>query len=154
MSQSTCQQSAVMQQRLQESSEKAHNSQVTTIHSHGLQQVMTSLVLLSVATQLSRKEGITIPEPKSSKYLDNTMLLPNSEFIPSLATHPETDWKIDVWKTGGLSYFSPASTSLDMTQPADNINLITTRHMSKTVVQNFRTMMWFIMQPTFRPKSL
>jgi len=102
----------------------------------GFKQVMTSLVLLSFATQLSRKEGITIPKPEYREYWDNTMVLlnENSEFI--LATHSETNWKIDVWKTGGLLYFSPASTSPDMTQPADNINLITTRHLSKTVVHN------------------
>jgi hypothetical protein len=102
----------------------------------GFKQVMTSLVLLSFATQLSRKEGIIIPKLQSSEYWDNTMVMlnENSEFI--LATHSETNWKIDVWKTGGLSYFSPASTSPDMTQPADNINSITTRHESKTVVQN------------------
>ena len=96
---------------------------------------MTSLLLLSFATQLFRKEGITIPKLESSKYWDNTMVLlnGNSEFI--LATHSETNWKIDVWKTGGLLYFSPASTSPDMTQPADNINLITTRHMSTTVTR-------------------
>ena len=102
----------------------------------GFKQVMTSLVLLSFATQLSRKEGIIIPKLQSSEYWDNTMVMlnENSEFI--LATHSETNWKIDVWKTGGLSYFSPASTSPDMTQPADNINSITTRHESKKVVQN------------------
>ena len=81
----------------------------------GFKQVMTSLVLLSFATQLSRKEGITIPKPEYREYWDNTMVLlnENSEFI--LATHSETNWKIDVWKTGGLLYFSPASTSPDMT---------------------------------------
>jgi hypothetical protein len=52
----------------------------------------------------------------------------HSEFI-----NPEIFWKIDVWKTGGLLCFSPASTSSYMTQPADNTKLITTRHMSKTV---------------------
>jgi len=55
----------------------------------------------------------------------------HSEFI-----NPEIFWKIDVWKTGGLLCFSPASTSSDMTQPADNIKLITTRHMSKTVTHD------------------
>ena len=102
----------------------------------GFKQVMTSLVLLSFATQLSRKEGITIPKITSSEHWDNTMVMlnENSEFI--LATHSKTNWKIDVWKTGGSIYFSPASTSPDMTQPADNINSITTRHESKTVVQN------------------
>jgi hypothetical protein len=30
----------------------------------------------------------------------------------------------------------PASTSSDMTQPAGSINLITTRHMPKTVIHN------------------
>jgi hypothetical protein len=47
--------------------------------------------------------------------------------------NPEIFWKIDVLKTGGLLCFSTASTSSDMTQPADNIKLITTRHMLKTV---------------------
>ena len=56
----------------------------------------------------------------------------NSEFI--ITIHSVPNWKIDVWKTGGLSYFSPASTSPDMTQSADNINLITSRHQSTTVI--------------------
>ena len=56
------------------------------------------------------------------------------EFI--IATHSESNWKIDVWKTGGLPYFPPASTSPDMTQPANNSNATTTRHMSTTVVHN------------------
>ena len=56
----------------------------------------------------------------------------NPKFI--IVIHSETIWKIDVWKTGGLLYFSPASTSHDMTQPADNINSTTTRHMSMTVI--------------------
>ena len=117
-------------------SEKASYSQVTVILSHGLKQVMTSLVHLNFATQLLRKEGIPIPKLESSKYWDNTMVMlnGNSEFI--IATHSESNWKIDVWKTGGLSYFSPASTSPDMTQPANNINATTTRHMSTTVVHN------------------
>ncbi len=51
----------VMQQLSQGNSEKAHYSQVTVIHSHGLKQVMTLLMLLIFATsaQLLRKEGIT-----------------------------------------------------------------------------------------------
>ena len=50
-----------MQQLSQANCEKARYSQVTVIHSHGLKQVMTLLVLLSFATstQLLRKEGIT-----------------------------------------------------------------------------------------------
>ena len=126
----------VMQQLLQGNSEKARYSQVTVIHSHGLKQVMTLLVLLSFATstQLLRKEGITDYKLDSSKRWDTTAMVTlngHSEFI-----NPEIFWKIDVWKTGGLLCFSPASTSSDMTQPADNIKLITTRHMSKTVTHD------------------
>ena len=136
MSQSTVVSGPQVKQQLSPgNSEKARYSQVTVILSHGLKQVMTLLLLLSFATQLFRKEGITTPKLESSKYWDNTMVMLNasSEFI--IATHSEPNWKIDVWKTGGLSYFSPASTSPDMTQPADNINLITTRHMSTTVIR-------------------
>ena len=53
------------------------------------------------------------------------------EFIATI--HSGSNWKIDVLKTGGLLYFSPALTSPDMTQPADNINVNTTRHLSMTV---------------------
>jgi hypothetical protein len=123
----------MVQQLSPESSEKARNSQVTAILSKGLKQVMTLLLLLRFATQLLRKEGISVPELQSSKYWDTTIVMLNwhSEFI-----HSDTNWKIDVWKTGGLLCFSPASTSSDMTQPADNIKLITTRHMSKTVTHD------------------
>ena len=133
MSQSTVVSSPpVTHQQSSRNSEKAPSGHVTVTLSHGLKQVMTSLLLLSFANQLLRKEGITIPKLESSKYW---MVMPNgnSEFI--IATHSEANWKIDVWKTGGLSYFSPASTSLDMTQPADNINFITTRHTSTTVIR-------------------
>ena len=54
------------------------------IHSQGLKQVMTSLLLISFATQLLLKEGITtIPKLESNKYWDNkmVMLYGNSEFI-------------------------------------------------------------------------
>ncbi len=124
-----------MQQLSQGNSEKASYSQVTVIHSHGLKQVMTLLVLLSFATstQLLRKEGITDYKLDLSKRWDTTampMLSGHSEFI-----NPEIFWKIDVLKTVRVLCFSPASTShgSDMTQPADNIKSITTRHMSKTV---------------------
>ena len=104
------------------------------ILSQGLKQVMTSLLLISFDTQFLLKEGITIPKLESSKYWDNkmVMLYGNSEFI--ITVHSEPNWKIDVWKTGGFSYFSQASTSPDMTQSADNINFITSRHMSTTVI--------------------
>ena len=123
----------MVQQLSPESSEKARNSQVTAILSKGLKQVMTLLLLLRFATQLLRKEGISVPELQSSKYWDATIVMLNwhSEFI-----HSDTNWKIDVWKTGGLLFFPTASISSDMTQPADNIILITTRHMSKTVIPN------------------
>ena len=90
----------MIQQLSQESSEKAHVSQVTVILSHGLKQVMTLLVLLSFATQLLRKEGSTVPELQSSKYWDTTIVMLNwqSEFI-----HSFTDWRIDVWKTGVIT---------------------------------------------------
>ena len=51
------------------------------------------------------------------------ILFGNSEFIITIQSVP--NWKIDVWKTVGLSYFSLASTSPDMTQSAVNINKIT-----------------------------
>ena len=122
----------MVQQLSPESSEKARNSQVSVILSHGLKQVTTLLLTLSFATQLLRKEGSNAPELQSSKYQDTTIVMLNwqSEFI-----HSNTDWKIDVWKTGGLLLFPRTSNSPDMTQPADNINLITTRHISKSVVQ-------------------
>jgi hypothetical protein len=125
----------VIQQLSPENSEKAQDSQVTMIHSQGLKQVMTSLLLIRFATQLLLKEGITIPKLESSMYWDNKMALlyGNSEFI--ITVHSEPNWKIDVWKTGGVSYFSPASTSPEMTQSADNITFITSRHMSTTVIR-------------------
>ncbi len=118
-----------------ESSEKAQDSQVTVILSQGLDQVMTSLLLISFATHLLLKEGITISKLESSKYWDKNivMLYGSSEFI--ITSHSEPNLKIDVWKTGGLSYFSPASTSPDMAQSADNINLITSRHMLTIVIR-------------------
>ena len=82
---------------------------------------------------------MTIPMLESSKYRNITMIMifdnamGNSDFI--IVTHSETYWNIDVWKMGGLLYFSPASISHDMTQPADNINSTTTRHMSTTVIR-------------------
>jgi len=86
----------VMQQLSQGNSEKARYSQVTVIHSHGLKQVMTLLVLLSFATstQLLRKEGITDYKLDSSKRWDTTAMVTlngNSEFF-----NPELFWKIDV----------------------------------------------------------
>ena len=76
----------VMQQQLQGNSEKAHYSQVTVIHSHGLKQVMTSLVLLSFATstQFLRKEGIADYKLDSIKRWDTTAMVTlngHSEFI-------------------------------------------------------------------------
>ena len=75
---------------------------------------------------------------ESSKYVDTIIIIAmiaminvNSEFI--IAIHSVTNWNIDELKMGGIVSFSPASTSLDMTQPADNINLVTTRHLSKTM---------------------
>ena len=125
------------------------------ILSQGLKQVMTSLLLISFATQLLLKEGITIPKLESSKYWDNkmVMLYGNSEFI--ITVHSEPNWKINVWKTGGFSYFSQASTSPDMTQSADNINFITSRHMS-TIMIRYNDVVHYAaaLQPTCRPKAL
>ena len=78
-----------------------------------------------------------MPNLESSKFWHTTIaLLTNgiTEFIVTI--HSESNWKIDVLKTGGLLvlYFSLASTSPDMTQPADNINVNTTRHLSTTVI--------------------
>ena len=112
---------------------RLYDSQVSVILTPGFKQVTTLLSTPSFATQLLRKEGITVPKLQSSKYRDTTIVMLNwqSEFI-----HPTTDWKIDVRKTGGLLLFPTTSTSSDMTQPADNIKLITTRHMSKTVTHD------------------
>jgi hypothetical protein len=121
----------VIQQLSPENSEKASDSQVSVILSQGLKQVLSSLLLISFAIQLLLKEGITTPKHESS-WDTVVTLFGNSEFI--ITIHSVPNRKIDVWKTGGLSYFSPASTSPDMTQPADNINIITSRHMSTTVI--------------------
>ena len=51
----------VIQQQSPENSEKASDSQVSVILSQGLKQVLSSLLLISFATQLLLKEGITIP---------------------------------------------------------------------------------------------
>ncbi len=114
-----------------ESSEKAQVSQVTVILSQGLKQVMTSLLLISFATQLLLKEGITL-QLKSSKYWDTKMVMLNGNSELIITMHSEPNWKIDVWKTGGFPYFSQASTSPDMTQSADNINLTTSRHVDNS----------------------
>ena len=121
----------VLQQLSTESSEEAKDSQVNAILSQGLKQVLSALLLISFATQLLLKEGITTSKHESS-WDTVVILFGNSEFI--ITIHSVPNWKIDVWKTGGLSYFSPASTSPDMTQSADNINLITSRHSSTTVI--------------------
>ena len=85
--------------------------------------------------QLPRMERSYLPNLESSKFRHTAiaLLLTNGimEFIVTI--HSESNWKIGVLKTGGLIYFSLASTSPDMTQPADNINLVTTRHLSKTM---------------------
>ena len=117
--------SQMVQQLSQESSEKAHDSQVTVILSLMNKQVIASLIaqqlhLLRMST--SMKGGDHYPKLVPRYYWDNTMVM-LMEFI--IAIHSEPNWKIDVWKTGGLLYSSPASTSPDMTQSADNINLIT-----------------------------
>ena len=80
----------------------------------------------------SMKGGDFYPMLVSRYYWDNTTVMLMAFII---IIHSEPNWKVDVWKTGGFSYFSPASTSPDMTQPADNMNLITTRHMSTTVIR-------------------
>ena len=99
----------------------------------GSKQVLSALLLISFATQLLLKEGITTSKHESSwDTVTIIILFGNSEFI--ITIHSVPNWKIDVWKTGGLSYSSPASTSPDMTQSADNINLITSRHSSTTVI--------------------
>jgi hypothetical protein len=72
----------------------------------------------------------------SSKYIIIAMIAMmnvNSEFI--FAINSATNWKIDELKTGGVLSFSPASTSLDMTQPAHNINPVETRHLSETMTR-------------------
>ncbi len=45
------------------------------ILSQGLKQVMTSLLLISFATQLLLKEGITILKLESSKYWGNKIVM-------------------------------------------------------------------------------
>ena len=106
------------------------------IPSYKLKQVLSSLVLSSFATQLSRKEGNTISKLESSKFWNVTIVLTqvfngNLEFIINVPS--ETFWKFNAWKTGGLIYFPTALTSLAMTQPADNNNSTTARHLSTTV---------------------
>jgi hypothetical protein len=79
------------------------------------------------------KGGDYYPQLVSSNCWDTTMGILKVMLAFIIIIHSEPNWKIDVWKTGGL-YSSPTSTSPGMTQPADNINLITTRHLSTTVV--------------------
>ena len=117
-------------------SKQAQESQVNVIPSYKLKQVLSSLVLSSFATQLSRKEGNTISKLESSKFWNVTIVLTqvfngNLEFIINVPS--ETFWKFNAWKTGGLIYFPTALTSLAMTQPADNNNSTTARHLSTTV---------------------
>ena len=128
--------SQMVQQLSQESSEKAHDSQVTVILSLMVNQVIASLIAQQMhllRTSTSMKGGDHYPKLVPRYYWDNTMVM-LMEFI--IAIHSEPNWKIDVWKTGGLLYSSPASTSSDMTQPANNIISITTRRMSTTVIRN------------------
>ena len=117
-------------------SKQAQESQVNVIPSYKLKQVLSSLVLSSFATQLSRKEGNTISKLESSKFWNVTIVSiqvfnGNLEFIINVLL--ETFWKFNAWKTGGLIYFPTALTSLAMTQPADNNNSTTARHLSTTV---------------------
>ena len=56
-------------------SKQAQQSQVNVIPSYKLKQVLSSLVLSSFATQLSRKEGNTISKLESSKFWNATMVL-------------------------------------------------------------------------------
>ena len=93
----------VLQQLSTESSEEAKDSQVSVILSQGLKQVLSALLLISFATQLLLKEGITTSKHESS-WDTVVILFGNLEFI--ITIHSAPNWKIDVWKTGGLSYFS------------------------------------------------
>jgi hypothetical protein len=77
---------------------------------------------------------------ESSKYVDTIIIIAmtaminvNSEFI--IAINSVTNWKIDELKIGGVLSFSPASTRLDMTQPADNINPVAARHLPETMTR-------------------
>ncbi len=70
----------VLQQLSTESSEKAKDSQVNAILSQGLRQVLNSLLLISFATQLLWKEGITRLKHESS-WDTVVTLFRNSEFI-------------------------------------------------------------------------
>ena len=56
----------VLQQLSTESSEKAKDSQVNAILSQGLKHVLSALLLISFATQLLLKEGITTSKYESS----------------------------------------------------------------------------------------
>ena len=56
-------------------SKQAQESQVNVIPSYKLKQVLSSLVLSSFATQLSRKEGNTISKLESSKFWNVTIVL-------------------------------------------------------------------------------
>ena len=80
-----------------------------------------------------------MPNLESSKFWSTaiTLLMYGiMEFIFTIhsESYGKIDGKITPPKTGGVLYFSLASTSPDMTQPADNINMNTTRHLSTTVI--------------------
>ena len=83
----------VLQQLSTEKSQEAKDSQVNAILSQGLKQVLNSLLLISFATQLLLKEGITTSKHESSWYTV-VILFGNSEFIITIRSVPY--WKIDI----------------------------------------------------------
>jgi hypothetical protein len=81
---------------------------------------------------------------ESSKGVDTIIIIAmraminvNSDFI--IAIHLKATWKIDELKIGGALSFFPAPTSLDITQPADIINPVATRHLIRLQPDMTRT---------------
>jgi hypothetical protein len=69
-----------------------------------------------------------MPKLESSKFRHAaTAFLTYGIATSIIAIHSETNLKIDIMKTGGISYFFQTLTSLDITQPAsvDNIDVNT-----------------------------
>jgi hypothetical protein len=88
--------------------------------------------LSNFAKNLPEKEGNSDPKLLLCKHWDTTVEMLMDEISVILSA----DQKIDAWKTGGLIYSFPASTYPLMYQCEESIHFATSRHRSKTVLND------------------
>ncbi len=140
---------------------------------------MTLLLLISFATQLLLKEGITIPKLESSKYWDNKMVMLgiyyHSPFRTKLENQCMENGRVFILSQSiqnqiGKSQSIQNQIGKSMYGKREGFHTfpkhrpVLTRHGLQTTSilslqdicrqQWFITMVWFIMQPTCRPKAL